>query len=89
MYFGLTGGFLFILIQLVLLVDLAHYLSETWVEKMEKASSPCASRCWYVRSKDIYFSIFQVSVNSSQHNILSDYKALVNIINNYHIICFP
>ncbi|KAK2572759.1 putative serine incorporator, partial [Acropora cervicornis] len=48
MYFGLTGGFLFILIQLVLLVDLAHYLSETWVEKMEKASSPSISRCWYL-----------------------------------------
>ena len=48
MYFGLAGGFLFILIQLVLLVDLAHNLSETWVEKMEKASSSCSSKCWSV-----------------------------------------
>ncbi|XP_068743053.1 probable serine incorporator [Montipora capricornis] len=48
MYFGLAGGFLFILIQLVLLLDLAQYLSETWVEKMEKASSSCGSKCWYL-----------------------------------------
>ncbi|KAL9985163.1 hypothetical protein ACROYT_G007533 [Oculina patagonica] len=48
MYFGLGGGFLFILIQLVLLVDMSHSWSETWVEKMEKASTTCRSRSWYL-----------------------------------------
>lgn len=48
MYFGLAGGFLFILIQLVLLVDLSHSWSEAWVEKMEKASTSGRSRCWWV-----------------------------------------
>ncbi|XP_044172647.1 probable serine incorporator [Acropora millepora] len=61
MYFGLTGGFLFILIQLVLLVDLAHNLSETWVEKMEKASSPSISRCWYLSFLSSTGALFIIS----------------------------
>ena len=43
MYFGLVGGFLFILIQLVLVVDFAHRWAENWVEKYEETSS----KGWY------------------------------------------
>lgn len=39
MYFGLIGAFLFILIQLVLLVDFAHSWNSSWVEKMEEGGS--------------------------------------------------
>ena len=38
-YFGLIGAFLFILIQLVLLVDFAHSWNSSWVEKMEETGS--------------------------------------------------
>ena len=39
MYFGLIGGFCFILIQLVLVVDFAHRWAESWVDKYEETSS--------------------------------------------------
>lgn len=39
MYFGLIGAFLFILIQLVLLVDFAHSWNSAWVENMEETGS--------------------------------------------------
>uniref|UniRef100_A0A7N5JJR9 Serine incorporator 3-like n=1 Tax=Ailuropoda melanoleuca TaxID=9646 RepID=A0A7N5JJR9_AILME len=41
--FGAAGAFLFILIQLLLLVDFAHSWNESWVERMEEGNS----RCWY------------------------------------------
>lgn len=43
MYFGMIGGFIFILIQLILIVDFAHTLAETWVGNYEETES----RGWY------------------------------------------
>ncbi|XP_007530938.1 serine incorporator 3 [Erinaceus europaeus] len=40
---GMGGAFLFILIQLVLLVDCAHSWNESWVNNMEEGNP----RCWY------------------------------------------
>lgn len=40
---GSAGAFLFILIQLVLLVDFAHSWNESWVDNMETGNS----RGWY------------------------------------------
>ncbi|XP_022104493.1 serine incorporator 1-like isoform X2 [Acanthaster planci] len=42
-YVGMVGAFLFILIQLVLIIDFAHSWNEKWVEKMEEGES----KGWY------------------------------------------
>lgn len=44
MGFGMIGGFLFILIQLILIVDFAHSWAESWVERHEVSESR-----WYYR----------------------------------------
>lgn len=51
MYFGLIGGFCFILIQLVLVVDFAHRWAESWVSKYEDTNS----KGWFVA---LLFSTF-------------------------------
>nr|CAD7434357.1 unnamed protein product [Timema monikensis] len=43
MYFGMIGGFLFILIQLILIVDFAHSWAERWVSNYEESES----KGWY------------------------------------------
>ncbi|KFM75188.1 putative serine incorporator, partial [Stegodyphus mimosarum] len=43
MYFGMIGGFLFILIQLVLIIDFAHGWTERWLENYENTQS----KGWY------------------------------------------
>ncbi|NWU95122.1 SERC3 protein, partial [Upupa epops] len=40
---GICGAFLFILIQLVFLVDFVHSWNESWVNKMEEGNT----KCWY------------------------------------------
>jgi hypothetical protein len=39
MYFGMIGGFAFILIQLILIIDFAHCWAEYWVDKYEETES--------------------------------------------------
>lgn len=41
MIVGLIGAFLFVLIQLVLIIDFAHGWAESWVEKYEDTESKC------------------------------------------------
>ncbi|XP_065651610.1 probable serine incorporator isoform X2 [Hydra vulgaris] len=44
MYFGLVGGILFILIQLVLLIDFAHRWSEKWITNYEESEN----KFWFI-----------------------------------------
>lgn len=43
MYFGMLGGFLFIIIQLILIVDFAHSWADAWVGNYEETES----KGWY------------------------------------------
>lgn len=43
MVFGMIGGFCFIVIQLILIIDFAHTWAETWVSNYEESQS----RGWY------------------------------------------
>ncbi|XP_056642291.1 probable serine incorporator isoform X2 [Diorhabda carinulata] len=43
MYFGMIGGFLFIIIQLILIIDFAHSWAEAWVGNYEETES----KGWY------------------------------------------
>lgn len=42
-YFGIVGSFLFILIQLILLIDFAHSWNEVWTENSEQGNT----KCWF------------------------------------------
>jgi hypothetical protein len=44
MVIGMIGGFLFLLIQLVLIVDFAHAWNESWLGKYEESQS----KWWFV-----------------------------------------
>ncbi|XP_069567628.1 serine incorporator 1-like [Brachyistius frenatus] len=42
-YFGVVGSFIFIIIQLILLVDFTHSWNQSWLEKAENGNS----KCWF------------------------------------------
>ncbi|KAL0962172.1 hypothetical protein UPYG_G00336650 [Umbra pygmaea] len=42
-YFGVVGSFVFIIIQLILLVDFAHSWNQSWLENAEEGNS----KCWF------------------------------------------
>ena len=48
MVIGMIGGFLFLLIQLVLIVDFAHAWNENWLGKYEESQS----KWWFVGQCD-------------------------------------
>jgi len=56
MYFGLIGGFLFILIQLILVIDFAHRWAESWVENYEETNS----KTWYFAL--VFFTLLQYAL---------------------------
>lgn len=57
---GSAGAFFFVLIQLVLLVDFAHSLNESWVEKMETGNASI----WYIGEQLNLRKCLSVSVDT-------------------------
>lgn len=60
MYFGMIGGFLFILIQLVLIIDFAHSWAEAWVDKYEETES----KGWYCALLSFTFFNYAVAITA-------------------------
>ncbi|XP_011689854.1 PREDICTED: probable serine incorporator isoform X2 [Wasmannia auropunctata] len=58
MYFGMMGGFLFIIIQLILIVDFAHSWADAWVGNFETTES----KGWYAALLGATFFNYAVSI---------------------------
>ncbi|NXD42979.1 SERC2 protein, partial [Copsychus sechellarum] len=57
-YFGVVGSFLFILIQLVLLIDFAHSWSQRWLRNADEGSA----RGWYAALCAVTFIFYAASI---------------------------
>ncbi len=81
MVIGMIGAFLFLLIQLVLIVDFAHAWNEKWVENYEESQS----KWWYCGMCSLYF---QLSIHKYKllliHRIIAFYMIMYQI-NLYHV----
>ncbi|XP_046392594.1 probable serine incorporator isoform X1 [Ischnura elegans] len=58
MYFGMIGGFMYIIIQLILIVDFAHSWAERWVGNYEESGS----KWWYVALLFATFINFAIAI---------------------------
>ena len=58
MYIGLTGGFVFILLQIVLVIDFGHSWSASWAERMESLDT----KCWYFALAFATALVYSISV---------------------------
>lgn len=67
MVFGMIGGFLFIMIQLILIVDFAHSWAENWVEKLEETESK-----WYYCGL-IFFTVLNYIISITAVVLLFTY----------------
>nr|XP_056701757.1 serine incorporator 2 [Euleptes europaea] len=57
-YFGVVGSFLFILIQLILLIDFAHSWSQIWLHNADEGSA----KSWYAALFFFTFLFYAVSI---------------------------
>ncbi|KAG8451207.1 hypothetical protein GDO86_003452 [Hymenochirus boettgeri] len=57
-YFGMVGGFLFILVQLILIIDLAHSWSQSWLLRAEDGNT----KCWYAALVICTFLLYAASI---------------------------
>ncbi|XP_030748080.1 probable serine incorporator isoform X3 [Sitophilus oryzae] len=58
MWFGIIGGFMFILIQLILIIDFAHSWAEAWVGNFEETES----KGWYFALLGVTFLNYVLSI---------------------------
>ncbi|KAH9508327.1 Serine incorporator 3 [Bulinus truncatus] len=89
MGFGMAGGFLFILIQLILLVDMAHGWAESWVEKYEESQSKCYyfglfffTILFYIISivAVVLFYVYYASGDCKLHKFFVSFNLILSVI---------
>ncbi|XP_068708361.1 probable serine incorporator [Montipora foliosa] len=61
MYVGLVGGFMFILIQVILVIDFGHSWSVSWAEKMDTLDT----KCWYFSLAFSTALVYSLSVTAA------------------------
>ncbi|XP_063309993.1 serine incorporator 2 [Pelobates fuscus] len=59
-YFGMVGGFIFIIIQLILIIDLAHSWSQSWLNLAEDGNT----KCWYAALLICTFLLYAASITA-------------------------
>ncbi|KAK1895636.1 Serine incorporator 1 [Dissostichus eleginoides] len=59
-YFGVVGSFIFILIQLILLIDFAHSWNKVWVENAENSDN----KCWIAGLMSFTFLYFALAITA-------------------------
>lgn len=90
MYFGMVGGFLFIIIQLVLIIDFAHSWAESWIDRLEESGS----RGWYcallsasffnyvasITAVVLFFIYYTTSAGCSLHKFFISFNLILCVI---------
>ena len=61
MYAGLTGGFMFALIQIILIIDFGHSWSVSWAEKMDTLNT----KYWYFALAFATALVFSLSITAA------------------------
>lgn len=84
MYIGLAGAFLFIIIQLILLIDFAHGWAENWVEKYEETES----KCYYFGKLDSSYLLCKI-MNILHFNYFLFYKEQIEMTICSIMHCLP
>lgn len=59
-YFGVVGSFIFIIIQLILLVDFAHSWNQSWLENAEEGNR----KCWFAALLSCTFINFALAFSA-------------------------
>ncbi|XP_021452344.1 serine incorporator 1 isoform X3 [Oncorhynchus mykiss] len=82
-YFGVVGSFIFIVIQLILLIDFAHSWNKTWVGNAEEGNS----KCWFAGLLSFTFLHYALAFTSvvlfyiyyTQPNDCTEHKVFISL----------
>ncbi|KAB7496154.1 Serine incorporator 1 [Armadillidium nasatum] len=81
MYFGMIGGFLFIIIQLVLIIDFAHSWAESWVDKYcALLSSSFINYALSITAVVLFYVYYTTPNDCSLHKFFISFNLIICVI---------